>query len=244
MAFQDYGSTAMGALGGLLLHPFQALGDLFDQQNFQILVMLFAPVFFLPLVAPRYLLPVVPLECLYLIANVSEDRVARPEHTIAITAFVFLATAIGLSKIGRRSVERVNVDRRVLMALLFASVIFFIQDSPASPYEEPWAWGARDVTDQARLDAADLVPEDDSVRASPTLLPLLAERPALYELDTTENPHVRRAAEDVDAIVFDAEAAPDWDDDDRRRFQTGLEELGFEEVFAEAGITVYERASG
>lgn len=243
-SFEDYGSSALGALGGLLIHPFQALGDLFDQQNFEILVMLFAPVFFLPLVAPRYLLPVVPLECLYLIANVSEDQVARPEHAIAVTAFIFLATAIGLSKIGRRSVERVNVDRRVLMALLFASAVFFIQDSPASPYQEPWTWGTRDVADQARLDAADLVPAGDSVRASPALLPLLAERPELYELDTTDNPHVRRAAENVDAIVFDAEAAPDWDDDDRRRFQTGLEELGFEEVFAEAGITVYERASG
>jgi uncharacterized membrane protein len=242
-AFEAYGSSAFGALGGLLLHPFQALGDLFDQQNFQILVMLFAPVFFLPFVAPRYLLPVVPLECLYLIANVSEDRVARPEHTIAITAFIFLATAIGLSRIGRRSVERVNVDRRVLMALVLASAVFFIQDAPASPYEEPWAWGNRDVTDHARLDAADLVPDDDSVRASPSLLPLLAERPAVYELETTGNPHVRRAADGVDAIVLDAEAAPDWDDEDRRRFQAGLEELGFETVFAQAGVTVYERTS-
>jgi uncharacterized membrane protein len=242
-AFQDYGSTALGSLGGLLAHPFRALGDLIDQQNFEILVMLFAPVFFLPLVAPRYLLPVVPLECLYLIANVSEDRVARPEHTIAITAFIFVATAVGLSRIGRRSVERVNVDRRVLMALVFASAVFFIQNSPSSPYERPWSWSSRDVADRARLDAADLVPDDDSVRASPALLPLLAERPAVYELDTTDNPHVRRAAEGVDSIVLDAEAAPDWTDDDRRRFQTGLEELGFQEVFAEAGVTVYERSA-
>jgi uncharacterized membrane protein len=240
-AFQNYGSSAIGSIGGMIAHPFRALGDLFDQQNFEILVMLFAPVFFLPFVAPRYLLPVVPLECLYLIANVSEDRTARPEHTVAITAFIFVATAIGLSKIGRRSIERVNVDRRVLTALVFASAVFFIQNAPSSPYQSPWSWGSRDVTDEARLDAADLVPDGDSVRASPALLPLLAERPELYELDTTGNPHVRRAAEDVDAIVLDAEAAADWDDEDRRRFQEGLEALGFDEVFAQAGITVYER---
>jgi len=241
VAFEGYGTSPLGVLGGLLAHPFSAIGDLIDQQNFEILVMLFAPVFFLPFVAPRYLLPVVPLECLYLVANVSEDRVARPEHAVAITAFVFVATAIGLSKIGRRSIERVNVDRRVLVALLLASTVFFIQDAPASPYEEPWTWGTRDVADQARLDAADLVPDGDSVRASPALLPLLAERVALYELDTTGNPHVRRAADGVDAVLLDAEAAPDWDDEDRRRFQEGLEELGFDEVFAEAGITLYER---
>jgi Predicted membrane protein (DUF2079) len=97
------------------------------------------------------------------------------------------------------------------------------------------------VADQARLDAADLVPDGDSVRASPALLPLLAEREALYELDTTGNPHVRRAADGVDSVLLDTEAAPDWDDEDRRRFQQGLEELGFDEVFAEAGITLYER---
>jgi uncharacterized membrane protein len=243
VAFESYGSSALGALWGLLTHPFQALGDLFDQQNFEILVMLFAPVFFLPFVAPRYLLPVLPLECLYLIANVAEERTARPEHTIAITAFIFVATAIGMSKIGRRSVERVNVDRRVLMALALASAVFFVHDAPASPYQSPWSWGSRDVADRARLDAADLVPDGESVRASPALLPLLAERTELYELDTTDNPHVRRAADGVDAIVLDADAAPNWDDEDRRRFQAGLEELGFETVFAEAGITLYERTT-
>ncbi len=242
VAFEGYGSSPLGVLGGLLTHPFQAVGDLIDQQNFRILVMLFAPVFFLPFVAPRYLLPVVPLECLYLITNVAEDRVARPEHTVAITAFIFVATAIGLAKIGRRSVERVNVDQRVLVALLLASTVFFIQDAPSSPYEEPWTWGSRDVADRARVDAADLVPDGEPVRASPTLLPLLAERDTLYELDTTGNPHVRRAAAGVDAVLLDAAAAPTWDDDDRRRFQEGLQELGFDEVFAAAGITLYERA--
>jgi uncharacterized membrane protein len=240
-AFEGYGTSPLGVLGGLLAHPFQALGDLVDQQNFEILVMLLAPVFFLPLVAPRYLLPAIPLECLYLISNVSEDRVPHPEHAIAATAFIFVATTFALAKIGRRSIERVNVDSRVLAALLFASMVFFVRDSPATPYEEPWVWGVRDTSDQARLDAADLIPDDASVRASPSLLPLLAERQVVYPLDTSGNPHVRQAADGVDAIAFDAEAAPSWDDEDRRRFQAGLADLGFGEVFAEGGITVYER---
>jgi len=183
----------------------------------------------------------VPLECLYLIANASTERGPLPEHTVAATAFVFVAATFALAKIGRLGAERVTVDRRVLSALLFASVVFFVQDSPASPYEEPWAWGVRDASDEARLDAADAVPDDEAVRASPALLPLLAERADVYPLDTTDNPHVRQAAEGVDGIVFDAESAPTWDDDDRRRFQEGLSELGFREVFAESGISVYQR---
>lgn len=99
----------------------------------------------------------------------------------------------------------------------------------------------RDEADEARLAAVELVPDDEAVRASPSLLPLLAERPSLFELDTTGNPHVRRAADGVDVIVLDADSAPQWDEDDRRRFQEGLVELGFAEVFAEAGVTVYER---
>ncbi len=240
-AFEAYGATPLRALGGLLTDPFGALGDLFVEENFSILVMLLAPVFFLPLVAPRYLLPAVPLQCLYLISNVSDERVARPEHAVAATAFIFVAASIALARIGRRSIERVNVDRRVLGALLFASAVFFVQDSVSSPYERPWSWGVRDETDQARLDAVDVIPDDVSVRASPALLPLLAERDEVFPLDTTGNPHVRRAAEGVDAIAFDAESAPTWDDDDRRRFQEGLEALGFEEFFTGAGVVVYER---
>ncbi len=242
-AFADYGSSPFGAAWGMLTHPLQVVGDLLDRHNFEVLVGVFAPVFFLPFVAPRYLLPAVPLQALYLLANVAEGRVARPEHAVAITAFVFVATAMALARIGRRSIERVNVDHRVLAALALASIVFFVRDAPASPYEEPWAWGVRDVADEARLDAADLVPAGDSVRASPSLLPLLAERVAVYELDTTGNPHVRRAADGVDTIVFDAESAPQWDDDDRRRFQEGLAHLGFTEVFSQAGITVYERGT-
>jgi uncharacterized membrane protein len=242
-AFEGFGTSPLGVLGGLLAHPFRAIGDLVDQQNFEVLVMLFAPVFFLPFIAPRYLLPAVPLECLYLISNVSEDRIPHAEHAVAATAFIFVAATFALAKIGRRTIERVNVDRRVLAALLLASAVFFVKDSPASPYHDPWAWGVRDISDQARLDAADFISDDASVRASPALLPLLAERQIVYVLDTTGNPHVRQAAEGVDAIAFDAEAAPSWDDEDRLRFQDGLSELGFEEVFTASRITVYERVN-
>jgi uncharacterized membrane protein len=240
-AFADYGTSPLGALGGMLTHPFSVIGAIFTETNFRILVMLLAPVFFLPFVAPRYLMPVIPLEALYLVSNVAEGRTARPEHVVAITAFIFVATIFALVRIGRRSIERVNVDGRMLGALLLAATVFFIQDSPSSPYEQPWTWSVRDESDQSRLDAVDMIDDGAAVRASAALLPLLAERPEVYPLDTSGNPHVRRAATDVDVIVLDSDSAPDWDDDSRRRFQEGLETLGFNEVFAENGIEVFER---
>jgi uncharacterized membrane protein len=240
-AFTAYGDSPLGALGGMLTDPFGVLGDMFVEPNFVILVGLLAPVFFLPFVAPRYLLPVIPLEALYLVSNVAEGRTAKAEHAVAIAAFVFLATVFALNRIGTRSVERVKVPGRILSALLLAGTIFFIQDSPSSPYAAPWRWGVRDDADQSRLDAIDRIDDRAAVRASGALLPLLAERHEVFLLDTTGNPHVRRAAADVDVIVLDNEAATDWDDDSRRRFQEGLDALGFSEVFVENGIEVFER---
>ena len=124
---------------------------------------------------------------------------------------------------------------------MLASVVFFIRDAPASPYEKPWDWAVRDSADEARLDAVDIIDDEAPIRASPSLIPLLAEREEVYELDTAVNPHVRNAAEDVDIIAFDTDAAPEWDDERRRLFQQGLEELGFDLVFDRAGISVYER---
>ena len=83
---------------------------------------------------------------------------------------------MAISRIGRRSVTRVNVDHRLVGAIVVASLLLFVQDAPSSPYQQPWAWGGRDETDQARLDAADLLGPTGSVTVSPQLGPLVADR--------------------------------------------------------------------
>ena len=241
-AFTTYGDTPWAIFGSILTSPVQVLGDLTSEQNFDVAVVLLAPVAFLPVLAPRFLLPILPLEALYLLADTPTGEATRPEHTIAITAFIFLATTFALARIGRQSVSRVSVDRRILGALLFASAVFFVRDAASSPYRHPWDWGGRDAVDAARLEAADLVGPFAPVRASSSLLPLLGEREGVYLLDTDGNPHVRRAAEDAYAIVFDAEAASDWDDEARRRFHGGLERSGFERISTDEGVWVYVRA--
>lgn len=241
-AFATYGSSPLGVLGGMLTQPLTVLGDITAEENFALVVLLLAPVLFLPVLAPRYLLPVLPLELLYLVANASEARAPRVEQHVAITAFVFVATAMALSKIGTRTIDRVRVDRRVLGALLLASMLFFVRDSATSPYREPWDLGRQDAADGARLEVADLVDDDAAVRASPNLLPLLAERHELYDLEVGEHPHVRRAAaDDVDVVIVDEVATLGWDDDDRRLFHDGMVALGFTRTYNTEGIAVYER---
>jgi uncharacterized membrane protein len=257
--FAEYGTTPLGVLWGMLTSPLQVLGDLVVEENFAVVVFLLAPVFFLPVLALRYLLPVLPLQFLYLVADV-ETASTFGEQTVAFAAFVFVATAFALAKIGRQGVERVLVDRRVLGALVLVAAVFFVLDAASSPYREPWTWGGRDAAAHARLDAVDLVEDDWAVRASPSLVPLLAERREVYVLDTTGRPDIRGAisrvpvraddrgrtgrvgSEPVDVIVFDERAAVGWTENERRVFREGLERQGYERVFGTQGIEVYRRA--
>jgi uncharacterized membrane protein len=227
---------------GMLTSPLQLIEDLTVEENFAVVVFLLAPVFFLPVLAPRYLLPVLPLEFVYLVADVDTEATFG-QQTVAATAFVFVATAFALAKIGRQGVERITVDRRVLGALVLVSTVFFIRDAASSPYREPWTWGGRDASDQARLDAVDEVGDDETVRASPALVPLLAERTYVYVLDTEGRPHVRRAIESsdgpVEVIILDLAAAETWSDNERRVFREGLERQGYVRTSTAEGIEVF-----
>ena len=239
-AFTAYGDTPAGALWGMLVHPGEVLTDLVSERNFQLLVFLLAPVLFLPLVAPRYLLPIAPLQILYMLADVPREAVFG-QQTVAVTAFIFLSSAFALAKIGRLGVEKIMVDRRVLYALVLASTVFFIRDAAASPYRQPWDWGGRDVVDQARVEAGEAIPADAAVRASPSMLSLLAEREVLHQLEAGERPDGAAAAEGVDVVILDISQVPDWTEVEQQVFRLQLDSLGFQKASGDEGIEVFVR---
>lgn len=243
-AFRAFGDGgALDVLGGFFTNPLDFLRRIGSHENFSTIVTLLAPVLFLPVVAPRYLLPTVPLYALYLAADVPVGRLEEAQQTIPITAFVFVATVFALKRSGTVRVEKVNVDRRLLWALVLTASVFFIRDSASSPYEEPWSWGSRDLTDQARLAAAELVPDDASVRASPRLLPLLFERERLFELDTTgPEPDIEAAVDRVDWIIFDRTEVDQWTFSRVEEFDVGLGRIGWLRI-TNGDILVYRRES-
>ena len=205
-AYAAYGTTPASIAWGMLTHPLQVLSEVFSRQNFTLLVYLFAPVLFLPFLSPRYLLPVVPLQVLYLAGDVS-DSVRYGPQAVAIVAFIFLSTPRGLSRLGRRNIELVTVDRRLLITMAAAALAFSILYSPSSPYDRPWDWGGQDAADGARLDAERSIPKDASVRASTSMLVPLAEREHLYALDVGSGDvpvaDPSAAADGVDVVVLD-----------------------------------------
>ena len=113
------------------------LGDIFSESSIRLLIGVLAPLLFLPLLAPRYLIPAVPLQVLYLLAAVPLSGPLGAQHLVPTIPFAFVAATFALSRIGRRNVERVVVDRRVLIALVLAAVGFFALDAASSPYRTP-----------------------------------------------------------------------------------------------------------
>jgi len=205
-AYAAFGDSPGSILWGMLTHPVDLFTQVFSRPNFALLVYLFAPVLFLPFLSPRYLLPVVPLQVLYLAGDVTMATRYGPQ-SVAIIAFIFMATPRGLNRLGRRSVELVSIDRRVLITMAVAALSFFVLYAPSSIYEQPWNWGGQDAADGARIEATETLPRDARVRASTSMLVQLADRAELYHLDLgrpdADAPDVDDVTRGVDAIVID-----------------------------------------
>lgn len=241
-AFAQFGDTPWSVAWGMFTHPGTVLSDLVSEQNFRLAVTLLAPVLFLPVLAPRYLVPVLPLQFLYMVARVPSEAVFG-QQTVAVTAFIFLSTAFALARTGRLGVEKVTVDRRVLGALLLAGTVFFIRDAASSPYRHPWDWGGRDVVDFARIQIAHQIPKERAVRASPSMLQLLEERERLYSLHETDRPDAVAAADGVDVVVLDDRQAGDWTSVEFQVFRLQLQSLGFDRQVDDQGIELFVRSS-
>lgn len=261
--YAEFGDTPMSVVGGIISHPVRFLTTVGTLANFQILVTLLAPVLFLPLTAPRYLMPAVPLYVLYMGADVPFGRLREAAQTVPMTVFVFVATVFALKRTGRILVKQVRVERRIILALLLTALVFFVRDSSTSPYQEPWDWGARDATDQARIDAVDSIPVNSPVRASASTLPLLSERLGVYPLDLSVGETEPAFSEDgepigevtvpwlarADAVVAAATERVDWlivdrdfedIEDDIQNFRVRLAGAGWELQGEDGRIEVFK----
>lgn len=241
-AFKAFGSNAFSIAGGMLVHPHKVLGDLLDEENVRLIVALLAPLLFLPVLAPRYLVPALPLQALYLVADVPVRGNGTNEFGLPLTVFAFVAAIFALQRMGRRSIERVVVDRRVLIALTVGAVSFFCTNALNSPYERPWKWGREDASDRARHDVADAIEDTLAVRASGTMLPLLAERRQVYALGSS--PDAASAATGVNRVIV-TDQDVQWTDSDWQGFSEGMAREQFLLVYGRQGVRVYARlASG
>ena len=238
-----YGDSLGEVLLNGIRHPFDLLKDLGSRANVKLLVSLLSPILFLPLLSLRYLLPAVPLGALYLIAE-SQDTGTFSEQNALLLAFMFIAAPYALNRLGNMGVIRVFVDKRLLATLAAAAVLSYISASPISIYDKPWEWGEVDPVEQAIIDAAAMLEADVAVRASPSALGPLAERPWLYPLETDREPSVQFDAFDVRAMLVVDREIPERSPERRAEFAERMQNLGGFELIVddqENGVSLFYR---
>ena len=240
-----YGDSLGAFFGTAVTHPIDFLQDLAALPNVELLVGLLTPLIFLPLLSLRHLLPGLPLGAVYLITDSGDTPFA--ERTAMLLGFVFVAGVYALRRLGAPGVDRVFVDARLQMTLIAASLLSFVSVAPTSPYAEPWRWGEANPADESLRRAIDLLEPADAVRASPSALAPLAERPWLHALDTTQQPQVAFAVFRVRAVLIDERLLPDLSDDARRdqrqSFDDAMRQQGYDlrHDDAENGVFLYYR---
>jgi hypothetical protein len=240
-AFARYGSTFHGVIWGMLSDPLAVVGDLLERDNFAALVALGAPVAFLPVLTPRHLLPVAPVVFLAFIAEVPLGGAAGVANVVPAMVFVFIALPFALARLGRRNIERITVDRRMLGALTFAAFVFFVHDAPASPYERPWNWGGRSLADQARVEAVSLVDESARVRSSvPTLAELASREHVVLAVDGRAVGG-RAFTDGVDAVLLDQSFTSGWNTARADGVRRAIQNEGFELTLDRDGVWLFLR---
>ena len=254
-AFVAQGSAPLAEARTLFSDPAQVLGHLTGQQSVVVIVALFAPLLFLGFAAPRTLIPAIPAFVLgiasgQVVQEAMEAGVPRGTlgagRVLIATVPITVAGLVAISRVGHRSVTRVNVDHRMVAAIVIASLLLFVQYAPSSPYQQPWAWGGRDGTDAARMDAVDSLPDGLAVTVSPSMSALVAERRTVHEAWLGPPPNPQQWKPSTPAVLIDTTGesdtqAPLWDDDDRAAIETSLERQGYALISTGEGILVFRR---
>jgi uncharacterized membrane protein len=224
--------------------PISSLQVLLGRDNITLIVSLLAPVIFLPLLSLRYLAPAFPLAAIYLLADLRTEA-AFAARSAMLLAFMMIAATYALNRLGNMGVDRVFLDARILSTLTAAALLLFVSSSPISPYESPWSWSERDETDQAVLAAVDLLGDDVAVRASPSALAHLAERPWLFALDPEREPSAAQAGFPgfTRAVLVVEREIPARSVAEREVFDQRMRDQDFDLIIDDdsAGVALYAR---
>lgn len=255
VAFLDRYGSSIGEIAATMAgDPGRVLADLFTAQNGAYVVAVLGPVAFLPLLAPRYLVPIVPLVILYLLSSREVAHTIEGQYTVSAIPFVFVATAMAVPRTARllerlpAAAQRPAVARWAPATMLVVTAIVghtvYANDSVT---ERPWSWRIRDEVDQARLAAADLIPDDAAVSATDRVWPLIAERRALHnfpgpwrgDLPASDPVPLDARRRAVEYIFIDTVDKAQWTADRAAALEELRAELGARSIFDRDGILLY-----
>ena len=171
------GGGPRGLLAGLPTMAGHALQTGLANDGLAYLLLVFVPLLGLPLLAPRWLLPVAPPLLLNLAAVQPEHHQIR-FHYLATAAPLLAAGAVAGLAVVRRRRRRLLAPLLVLLVLVAGFMDWRFGPAPWS--REPVAIPVGSA-DQARREALALVDPDAAVSAQYNLVPHLAHRSKIYE---------------------------------------------------------------
>ncbi len=171
------GGGPRGLLAGLPTMAGHALQTGLANDGLGYLLLVFVPLLGLPLLAPRWLLPVAPPLLLNLAAVQPEHHQIR-FHYLATAAPLLAAGAVAGLAVVRRRRRRLLAPLLVLLVLVAGFMDWRFGPAPWS--REPVAIPVGSA-DQARREALALVDPDAAVSAQYNLVPHLAHRSRIYE---------------------------------------------------------------
>lgn len=245
-----------------ITNPQVALADMASRRSIATLAAMLLPVALMPLLVPTRLLPFFPPVILALLSSATFDQSRDITLLVAGLFGVLLAVPFAFAHLGRRNIEIVTVDARVVFGLVIVASLFFVLTSPLSPYERPWDWGRRDATDQTRVAVIEHVSPEARVRTVPAFMGHLAKRETLLPWPRAERTQStsssakrsdtwsRQTLSDlagelvagVDVIVTDTSVLPrNADAELWGAFREELAKRGFEMTYRRDGIRIYER---
>ncbi len=237
---QSLGDVVLSSLRS----PLGSSQALLSQANLVLIVALLAPVIFLPLLSLRHLAPALPAAGLYLFVSTAEET-AFAERSALLLAFLMIAATYALNRLGKMGVDRVFLDVRLLTTLVAAAVLLYVSSSPTSPYESPWDWQEVDAVDASIEAAVAKLDPETPVRASPSALASLSERPWLYPLAVDNRPNSINVAfpSFIRAVLVVEREIPERTETERSDFDESMAGLGFEIAHDEGdGVVLYVRS--
>jgi uncharacterized membrane protein len=168
----QYGSNLGTITKTMLLHPGRVVSDLTADQNFTYVVAMLAPLLFLPLLAPKWILPAIPIQVLYLLSTRPDAHRISGQYTIALSIFLVVAAVFAIAHLAGPNQQR--------LALLLLGAAFLTNAASGPLHLRPWQWRDRQPSTIALLDAARMIPPGAAVSGSERTWPVLFERQNLY----------------------------------------------------------------
>ena len=220
--FMTDGGSLFGVIINVLKNPVLVFSEAFEAEKLTFLAQALLPLALLPLITrrPHRLLLLCPLLLIGLMSDYKYQHSIYFQYVFGWSAFLFYASALNLSELSRSA-------RRALCAvMLSASALFSVAYAaplgssifPSTAQKEKCAAISKAIAD---------IPNDASVTSDTFILPHLADREIIYELDG------KATSADTDYVVFDLRYTDAATADER---ETAFAADGYETVCRTDGV--------